>query len=90
MTFPWGTFTVNTAGSFFLGILFGLSTLQPEVILLVGTGFLGSFTTFSTFEMESVELVRKKKTIISLVYLLSSTILGVLAAYIGYLLGQTL
>ncbi|RYD05926.1 hypothetical protein N752_06690 [Desulforamulus aquiferis] len=53
--FPFGTFTVNLVGSFLLGFLFAQHLFNADLLLLLGIGFLGSFTTFSTFEMESVD-----------------------------------
>ena len=53
--FPWGTFTVNVAGSFVLGLVLGATT-SPEVVALVGTGFCGALTTYSTFGYETVQL----------------------------------
>ena len=58
--FPWGTLAVNVVGSFVLGILFYeaqlLGRLSPKMRLLAGTGFLSSFTTYSTFAVETVSL----------------------------------
>ena len=58
--FPWGTFLVNASGSLLLGFLVGLSLYDafPETPLLVlGTGFCGAYTTFSTFTFETVRLI---------------------------------
>lgn len=57
---PWGIFAVNVAGSFLLGLVVGLEAhrgLDGSVVLVAGTGFCGSFTTFSTFAFQSVRLV---------------------------------
>jgi fluoride exporter len=57
---PWGTFTVNVAGSFVLGLVARLATdggLPSWVLTLVGTGFCGALTTFSTFSYETVRLI---------------------------------
>lgn len=89
-SFPFGTFTVNIAGSFVLGFLFAADVLKPEIYFLLGTGFMGAFTTFSTFEMESTELIRKGKFFISSLYLAGSALFGILFAYIGYLIGKLL
>lgn len=60
--FPWGTFLVNVSGSFLLGVLTGLSLYHafpkiPKVVL--GTGFCGAYTTFSTFTFETVRLIEE-------------------------------
>lgn len=60
--FPWGTFVINVSGSFVLGFLTGLALYHgfpktPKVVL--GTGFCGAYTTFSTFTFETVRLVEE-------------------------------
>jgi len=60
--FPWGTFVINASGSLLLGVLTGLGLYHafpkvPKVIL--GTGFCGAYTTFSTFTYETVELLEE-------------------------------
>lgn len=59
-TFPWGTLAANALGSFALGVLLYerrfADALNPETRLLVGTGFLSSFTTYSAFAVDTVEL----------------------------------
>jgi CrcB protein len=60
--FPWGTFTVNVTGSFLSGLVAGLAIhhgLPATVRTVVATGFLGSYTTFSTFTFETVRLVEE-------------------------------
>ncbi|WP_282696211.1 fluoride efflux transporter CrcB [Streptomyces sp. CC208A] len=52
--FPWGTFTVNVAGSFVLGLLTGVTSAQAQ--LLLGTGLCGALTTYSTFSYETLKL----------------------------------
>ena len=86
--FPFGTFVINLTGSFLLGILFAQNTMHPLVFFFFGTGFMGSYTTFSTFQLESNELIRKNKILLCLVYLLSSALLGILFAYLGYRVGK--
>lgn len=82
--FPTGTFLVNITGSFFMGILIGYGRLPHSISLLVGTGFLGTYTTFSTFNFELFLLKRNKMSFLFIIYLLSSYFLGLSAALIGY------
>lgn len=63
--YPWGTFTINAAGSLVLGILTGLALkhgLSPTTKIVLGTGFCGAFTTFSTFTFETVRLAEEGAT----------------------------
>ncbi len=85
---PWGTFTVNVAGSFILGVLalWVLERLPAEYrgfYLLFGTGFCGGFTTFSTFEWETFQLVRDGSWVLAGVNVVGSFtcgFVGILAA----------
>lgn len=81
-SFPFATFTINIIGSFLLGLLIGLNAGSIGR-LLFGTGILGGFTTFSTFNYEAVLLIKSKKIGTFLCYYLLSTILGLLAAFAG-------
>nr|WP_263326125.1 CrcB family protein [Neobacillus sp. Marseille-Q6967] len=87
--FPAGTLTVNLLGAFLLGILLGAKITGPMYILL-GTGFMGAFTTFSTFKLESEKLrlsgLRKYLSI----YLVSTYIGGFLLAFFGIIIGKSL
>lgn len=87
--FPYGTLSVNLAGSFLLGLTVG-SGLSTSVILLLGTGFLGAFTTFSTFKLESVRLAMKKQWNLLVRYLGVSYTLGILLGFLGYAAGTLL
>ncbi|PWK05986.1 fluoride efflux transporter CrcB [Tumebacillus permanentifrigoris] len=80
--FPLGTFLINIIGSFCLGLLYGAQTSQ-SVWLLLGTGVLGAFTTFSTFGVETVGLLEKKRVALALSYVLLSALVGILGAYLG-------
>lgn len=62
--FPWGTLIINTTGSFILGLLVGLVAHQhasTDARLILGTGFCGGFTTFSTASFETVRLIEEKR-----------------------------
>jgi CrcB protein len=78
--FPWGTLAVNVAGSFLLGAVFGRTS--PEVAALVGTGFCGALTTYSTFALEVVGLPARR----AVAYAAVSVVAGLAAAALGALL----
>jgi len=84
--FPFGTFTVNILGSFLLGFLLGAKT-PASVSFIFGTGFMGSFTTFSTFKVENITLGQKKKYSTMLLYIGLTYIFGIMLAFLGYILG---
>ncbi|MFF4874564.1 fluoride efflux transporter CrcB [Micromonospora sp. NPDC000668] len=81
-TFPWGTFTVNVAGSLLLGAVLGLPA-GPAVTALVGTGFCGALTTYSTFGYETVRLARTGHRWQALANALGSVAAGLAAATAG-------
>lgn len=84
---PLSTLTVNLIGSFVLGFITGAS-VNHIIFLLVGTGMLGSFTTFSTFKFENIQLLHKEKKKAFFIYLILSYGGGLLFAYVGLLLGK--
>ncbi len=89
-TFPWGTFTVNALGSFAIGALLGLALeralVSPAVRLLLVTGVLGGFTTFSGFSYETLQLVRDGQWLAAAGYALGSVLVGLAAAFGGWAL----
>ena len=80
-----GTLTVNVVGSAVLGVLLGLRGVSPAVLALVGTGFCGTLTTFSTFGWDVVRLVEERAVSRAAAYLLGSLALGLAAAAVGWL-----
>jgi fluoride exporter len=80
-SFPWGTLVVNLTGAFALGFLTG--KLSGDAQLLVGTGLLGGYTTFSTWMFESHRLGEDGELRAGVVNLLGSLILGILAVWLG-------
>lgn len=83
--FPWGTFTVNIVGSLILGGLVGVGgELSPEVLSLVGTGFCGALTTYSTFSYETFRLLEKREYLTAVANVVGSVVIGVMAALGGY------
>lgn len=87
--FPFGTLAVNLTGSFALGILVGAS-VADDASLVFGTGFLGGFTTFSTWMVESVRLGELGDLVPLLRNLWLSMLAGLLLAAAGYHLGQAI
>ena len=79
--FPAGTFTVNAAGSLLIGILLEATSSETLGWLLI-VGFCGGFTTFSTFSLETVGLIKSGHIVLALVYVILSTVLGVLACFL--------
>lgn len=79
--FPYATFLVNVIGCFIIGLLFGLvqrNQLDNTSWLIIGTGFCGAFTTFSTFVLENNVLMTDKQSNTALIYTLLSLIIGLL------------
>jgi fluoride exporter len=84
--FPFGTLTVNIIGCFFIGIIFGLSEKGNVTMLwrlFLVTGFLGGFTTFSSFSNETVGLLRDGQIWHAFTYIISSVFVGLLATFTG-------
>ncbi len=87
--FPWGTFTINVAGSLLLGVILG-ADLSQQWVALLGAGFCGGFTTFSTFGFETVRLVEDGSGTVALLNVGASMAVGLLAAIAGWYLGTGL
>jgi CrcB protein len=87
--FPVGTFVVNTVGSCVLGVLTGLG-VTGDAFLLTGTGLLGSFTTFSTWMLETERLGEDGETRLALANLALSVAGGLSAAALGWAVGARL
>jgi CrcB protein len=83
--FPWGTLTVNVAGSLLLGFLLARPA-GPAVTALLGTGFCGALTTYSTFSYETFQLARQGESLPAVANALGSILAGLGAATVGYLL----
>ena len=85
--FPWGTFLINVSGSLLIGILMAALSLRPEHHRLLrpflGVGILGGFTTFSTYAVQSHELVRSGHPVVAMVYLAGTVLAALLAVVVG-------
>lgn len=90
--FPVGTFVVNVTGSFCIGLLMTLLAERfqphPNLRLFLIVGVLGGYTTFSTFEYETLQAVRTGQRWIGLQYVLGSILFGYLAVWVGMLLAS--
>lgn len=82
--FPWGTFAVNMAGSFILGLLYaGVTSAPAEINALVGVGFCGALTTYSTFGYETVRLLETRSIGLAAWNAIGSVVLGLASAFAG-------
>jgi CrcB protein len=88
--FPYGTFTVNVLGSFILGLMiFGLDEkelISPTLKLFIGVGFCGGFTTFSTFSLETFNLLRETEILFACANILANVFFTILGVYLAYLI----
>ena len=86
-TFPWGTFAVNIIGCLFIGIIYGLAErhriMTYELRLLLAVGFCGSFTTFSAFSVENLNMFQLGNYVTSGFYIALSILLGLGAVFAG-------
>lgn len=92
--FPVGTFAINVLGSFAIGVLFAVLEAHPPQATWIraglGAGFLGAFTTFSTFSLQTLLLVESGATALAGLYAGASVLAGLLAAWGGLTLGRAL
>ncbi len=92
-SFPWATFGINITGSFILGVVLTLGAdrdWSANITVPIAVGFLGAYTTFSTFSYETQTLLRTGRAATALGYIAASVIVGVAAAAGGYATGRAL
>jgi CrcB protein len=89
-TLPWVTIGINVLGSFLLGILIVAHWASPHTRTVLGVGFLGGFTTFSTFSVQAVLDAEAGEPGRAILYVFASVILGLAAATGGYYLGRSM
>lgn len=87
--FPWGTFAVNISGAVALGLLSGIG-LSDDAYLVVGTGVIGAYTTFSTWMFETQRLIEERLVRVAAANVVASIVVGVAAAWIGHRIGGVL
>jgi CrcB protein len=92
--FPWGTFTVNVVGSLAIGLVFALVLGRPDVPewlrLSITTGFLGGFTTFSAFSLQTHRLLAEGAYGLAGAYVVGSVAAGLAAVAVGILVGRAI
>jgi fluoride exporter len=91
--FPYGTFFINITGCFGMGFFITLAlervtAIPLEVRLMVTTGFLGAYTTFSTYGLETSILLRDRSYSLAVLYWAGSAVLGVIAVQLGIILAR--
>jgi CrcB protein len=92
--FPWGTFGINIVGCFAIGCLIGACTNQPwfesygRALLVIG--FLGAFTTFSTFSIETINLLEQSRIFSAIMYAGGTTVMCLFAAWLGLRLAEAI
>ena len=90
--FPWGTFGVNLSGAFFLGWILARAETGAEsgdwLRCFAGIGFCGAFTTFSSVNLEMLEMMRSQAALLAGVYFVSSFACGIAAVSLGTMLGM--
>jgi len=85
--FPIGTLVVNLLGSFLIGLLWGISegsTLSPPIRSFLFIGILGGFTTFSSYSLETLNLLRDGEMKLALVNIMLNNVLGIALAFSGF------
>ena len=92
--FPYGTFIINISGSFLIGLIVTLlaerTHWNPNLLYLIPIGFIGAYTTFSTFVFEALHSARSGDLLLALSYVILSVCVGFVAVWLGILSGRAL
>jgi CrcB protein len=92
--FPYGTLVINVTGSFLIGLVFALLTVRtnwsPNWRYLIPIGFIGGYTTFSSFEYETLRTVQDGQIGLALLYVATSVVIGFVAVWGGVMAGRAI
>lgn len=92
--FPYGTFVINVSGSFLIGLFFAVmmtrTNWSPYWRYLIPIGFIGGYTTFSSFEFETLRAIQEGQVAIGALYVLLSVFIGLAAVWAGVVAGRAL
>ncbi len=92
--FPLGTFIINITGSFILGFFMAYAQdrpwLEPSARLMFAVGFVGAYTTFSTFEYETMRLIQNRELMLAALNVFGSLLAGIVAVFAGFILGDSI
>ncbi len=93
ISFPYGTFVINLSGCFLMGFfatlaLYKADIISPEARLLVATGFLGAYTTFSTYGLDTINLLNSGNLAKTAFYWVGSATLGIISIQLGVILAR--
>ncbi len=91
-SFPWGILAINLSGCWLMGLIVGLvetrtNLISPEVYLLLTTGFLGAYTTFSTYGLDTVKLLTERWPW-GIAYAVGSAVVGILNVRLGLIMAH--
>jgi len=92
--FPYGTLVINVTGSFLIGLIFALLTVKthwsPNWRYLIPIGFIGGYTTFSSFEYETLRTIQDGQIGLGLLYVATSVVFGFVAVWGGMIAGRAI